>query len=79
MVRQSRSAELLGDQSLQFTAGEKAGRRLPSLGSAADSFVILTRARRRNGGGCMYVVQNEILCRPWPRHRLFVGLRITWP
>ncbi|WP_165418252.1 hypothetical protein [Rhizobium ruizarguesonis] len=58
-----RSAELLGDQSPQFAAGEKAGKRLPAPSNAADSLVIVTWFRSRNRGGCIYVVQKEILCR----------------
>jgi hypothetical protein len=56
-----RSAELLVDHSPQFAAGEEAGKRLPALSDAADSLVILARFRRRNRGGCIYVVQKNPL------------------
>ncbi|CAN7759037.1 hypothetical protein LJR245_007035 [Rhizobium leguminosarum] len=69
-----RSAELLGDQIPQFAAGKKAGKRLPAGNSAGDSRVILTRFYRCNGGGCIYVVQKEILCRPWPTSSIVCGI-----
>jgi hypothetical protein len=64
---------LLGDQSLQFAAGEKAGKWLPAS-NAAGSLVILTQFRRRNRGGCIYVVQKEILCRSWPASSIVCGI-----
>jgi hypothetical protein len=74
-----RSAELLGDQSPQFAAGEKAGKRLPAPSNAADSLVIATWFRRRNRGGCIYVIQKEILCRSRPASSIVVGLPVTQP
>jgi len=68
------SAKLLGDQSPQFAAGEKAGKRLPASSNAADSLVILTRFRHRNRGGCIYVVQKEILCRSRPASSIVCGV-----
>ncbi|MFW8588580.1 hypothetical protein ACOJBM_38505 [Rhizobium beringeri] len=74
-----RSAELLVDHSPQFAAGEEAGKRLPALSDAADSLVILARFRRRNRGGCIYVVQKKSFADLGRRHRLFVGLPVTQP
>jgi hypothetical protein len=74
-----RSAELLGDQSLQFAAGEKAGKWLPSLASASEGLVTLTRVHHRNRGGCLCIVQKEILYRPLPASSIVVDLTIALP
>ena len=74
-----RSAELLFDQRPQLTASEKAGRRLPVLGSAADSLFALMRARRRDRSGYFWVVQKKSLASLCRRHHLFVGLPIAQP
>ena len=71
--------ELLGDERLQFTAGEKAWKWLPSLGSAANGLVTLTRVHRRNRGGCIGIDQKEILYRPLPASSIVLDLTTALP
>ncbi|WP_205621962.1 hypothetical protein [Rhizobium sp. Pop5] len=60
-IGRSYSAELLGNQRLQFAAGEKAGGRLPGPGGTADSLITFARFDRRSRGGFICVVQKNPL------------------